>query len=65
MRSLAVNLNLNANRDLVVPVQYTYLDIFGARLDNLEQTFDCQFDRLIPRHVILMVFLQELSNSLG
>lgn len=53
------------DRNLVVPVQYAYLDVFRTRLDDLQQAFDRQFDGLLPRHVILVVFLQELPNSFG
>ena len=35
---------MNTDRDLVVPVQHTYLNIFGTSLDHLEQTFDRQLD---------------------
>ena len=64
-RVLTVSLNINTDCNLVVPVQHAYLDVFGARLDDFEQTFDRQFDRFLLRHVIFMVFLQELSYSLG
>ena len=43
-RGLIVNLDMCADRDLVVPIQHAYLNIFGARLDDLEQTFNRQFD---------------------
>jgi hypothetical protein len=40
------------------------LDILGARLDDLEQRLDCQLDRLVPRHVVPMVLLEELADRL-
>ena len=40
----AVGLGIKTDRDLVVPIQHAYLDVFGTRLNDLEQTFDCQFD---------------------
>jgi hypothetical protein len=60
-----VNVSIGTDRDLVVPIQYAYLDVFGTRLDDFEQAFDRQFDRLLLRHIIFVVFLQELSYSLG
>lgn len=43
-RSFTANLDINTDRDLVVPIQHAYLDVFGAGLNDLEQTFDRQFD---------------------
>ena len=43
-RGLSADLDRNTNCDLVVPVQHAYLDIFCTCLNDLEQTFDCQFD---------------------
>lgn len=60
-----MNLDLKTDRNLIVSIQHAYLDVFGARLDDLEKTFDRQFNRLILRHIIFMVLLQELPYSFG
>jgi len=60
-----VNMSTNTDRNLVVPIQHAYLDVFGTRLDDFEQAFDRQFDRLLPRHIIFVIFLQEFPHSLG
>ena len=39
-RGLTVDPNRDTDRDLVVPIQHAYLDVFCTRLDDLEQTFD-------------------------
>jgi len=52
-------------RDLSVTLHNTDLYVFGTCLYNLQQTFDCQFDALFPRHVVLVVLLQKLSNCLA
>lgn len=60
-----MNLDLKTDRNLIVSIQHAYLDVFGARLDDLEKTFDRQFNRLILCHIIFMVLLQELPYSFG
>lgn len=62
---LAVNLDMITDRDFIVPIQNAYLNVFGTCLDDLEQTFNRQLNRLLLRHIVFVVFLQELSYSFG
>lgn len=50
--------------DLAVALHDVYLDVLGTSLNDLEQALDGQFDCLIPSHVVFMVLLQELTDSL-
>lgn len=39
-RGPAVGISISTNRNLVVPIQHAYLNVFGTRLDDFEQTFN-------------------------
>jgi len=60
-RAMAVS----THRDHPISLHHADLDILRSSLNHLQQGFDCELDRIVPRKVVGVILLKEFSDSLG